>query len=438
MTDAPAAAPFRSASSAAKPVISTAASGSREANAMRIKWRGLELPTRVALDESVSTPMYGRFYVEPFERGFGNTVGNSLRRILLSSLEGAAVTHVRIKGVEHEFSTIPGVLEDVSQIILNIKSLVVKSTSDAPKTMRLSARGESGKTVEVRAGRIEADPAIEIVNPDHHLATLTDAATFEVEFTVGRGRGYATSEDHNPEGEDQIIGVIPVDSIYSPVQRVRYRVEDTRVGQRTNYDRLVMEIWTNGTLTPEMSLVEAAKILRKHLNPFVQYFELTSGLGVSSRDQEFRAMAGGGEAADPELLAKSISDLDLSVRASNCLLSANINTINDLIVMSESSLLKLRSFGKTSLREVKRKLAEYGLALRSDGGPEIDLSGEDEDEEEETEGLDESAGNSPYGGGFSSDSLGDGASRSYAPSPLGSTGADAAHRPGEGSLGGNP
>ena len=332
---------------------------------MRIRWRGLELPTRVVRDEQTSKPRYGRFIVEPFERGFGTTIGNSLRRILLSSLEGAAVTHVRIEGAEHEFTTLPGVVEDATVIILNVKSLIVRLATDTPKTMRVCVKGKAGQTVEVRAAQIEADPAIEIINPDQLLATLNGDIEFKMEMTVGRGRSYATAEENKPEG-DQIIGLIPVDSVYSPVTRVRYRVEDTRVGQRTNYDRLIMEIWTNGTITPEMALVEAAKILRKHVNTFVQYFEMGSALAVDGAQRE--PDGGGVDASkvDESVLSMPISSLDLSVRASNCLASANISTVGMLIQWDEASLLKIRSFGKTSLREIKRKLADRGLALRSD------------------------------------------------------------------------
>lgn len=353
---------------------------------MRIRWRGLELPTRVLRDEVASTPTYGKFIVEPFERGFGTTVGNSLRRILLSSLEGAAVTNVKIKGADHEFTTLPGVMEDVTVIILNIKSLIVRLSGDGPKTMRVSVKGTPNKETQVRASDIQADPAIDIINKDQLLATLTDGVEFEMELTVGHGRGYAAADDHKVEGEDQIIGIIPVDSVYSPVQRVRYRVEDTRVGQRTNYDRLVMEIWTNGTITPEMALVEAAKILRKHLNPFVQYFELTSGLGLSGDHDAGHKSTGA--VGDSSKLSRPISELDLSARASNCLVSANINTIGELIQWDEPSLLKLRSFGKTSLREVKRKLTDHNLSLKSDGStPSIDDM--DDLDDDEQEGMDE-------------------------------------------------
>src|ERR1700690_2391418 len=237
---------------------------------MRMRWRGLELPSRVVRDEQVSTETYGKFVAEPFERGFGTTVGNSLRRILLSSLEGAAVTHIKLKGAEHEFSSLPGVMEDVTDIILNVKSLIVKLDADEPKEMKLTAK----KAGPVTAGMIQADPSITLINPDHVSATLTEDVPFEMTLTVNKGRGYVTASDNIEDTEEQEIGLIAVDSIYSPVTRVRYSTEDARVGQKTDYDRLILEIWTNGTVSPEMALVEASKILRKHLNPFVQYFEL--------------------------------------------------------------------------------------------------------------------------------------------------------------------
>ncbi len=339
---------------------------------MRIRWRGLELPTRVVLDESSGTDTYGRFMVEPFERGFGTTVGNSLRRILLSSLQGAAVTHMKIKGADHEFTTLAGVVEDVTEIVLNVKSLIVTSSSDVPKTMRVSVKGAAGSTTEVRASDIEADAAIEVINGDQLLATVTDAVDFEMEMTVAQGRSYRTAEENKQADEDQIIGVIPVDSVFSPVTRVRYRVEDTRVGQRTNYDRLVMEIWTNGTIDPELALVESAKILRKHLNPFVMHFELGEALGAEDAGGESTCgLPPGGETESK--LAMSVSALDLSVRSSNCLTAANITTVGELLSWDQSNLLKLRSFGKTSLREVKRKLADHGLALQDDGSDLDDL-----------------------------------------------------------------
>lgn len=321
---------------------------------MRMRWRGLELPSRVTPDSNLNTKTYGKFTVEPFERGFGTTVGNSLRRILLSSLEGAAVTAVKIKGAQHEFTSLEGVMEDVTDIILNIKNMIVSLDGDEAKTMRLQAEGPG----EVSCDLIEADTSITIHNKEMVLATLTKQVDFDMEFTVKKGRGYVPASDQYNTNEDQEVGIIPVDAIFSPVTRVRYKVEDTRVGQKTNYDRLAMEIWTNGTISPEMALVEAAKILRKHLNPFVQYFELGAATASESASAAARV--------DEELLRKlnmPVTDLDLSVRASNCLESAKLANVGDLVQHSETDLLKVRSFGKTSLREVKRKLTDMGLSL---------------------------------------------------------------------------
>lgn len=331
---------------------------------MRIRWRGLELPHRVHADNSVNTEHYGKFTVEPFERGFGTTVGNSLRRILLSSLEGAAVTAVKIKGASHEFTSLEGVQEDVTDIILNVKNMVVSLDSDEPKTMRLQAEGPG----EVTCDLIEADTSVTIHTRDQVLATLTKQVDFDMEFTVEKGRGYVPASEQYDSNKEQEVGIIPVDAIFSPVTRVRYKVEDTRVGQKTNYDKLTLEIWTNGTLTPEMALVEAAKILRKHLNPFVQYFEL----GQETASESAAAAA----RVDEELIRKlemPISELDLSVRASNCLESAKINFVADLVSRTENDLLKVRSFGKTSLREVKRKLVDMNLELGMELPAEVNV-----------------------------------------------------------------
>lgn len=331
---------------------------------MRIRWRGLELPGRVVPDENLNCDTYGKFTIEPFERGFGTTVGNSLRRILLSSLEGAAITGVRIKGAEHEFSHLEGVQEDVTDIILNIKNMIVSMDSDEPKTMRLQAEGPG----EVNADLIEADTSIEIINKDLILATLTKQIDFDMEFVVERNRGYVPATEQYKSGEDQEVGWIPVDAIYSPVTRVRYKVEDTRVGQKTNYDKLTLEVWTNGTITPEMALVESAKILRKHLNPFVQYFEI--GTSVASESAAAAARV------DEELIRKlkmHVGEMDLSVRANNCLESAQLSTVGELVSRKESELLKVRSFGKTSLREVKRKLSDMDLSLGMELPPEFSL-----------------------------------------------------------------
>lgn len=326
---------------------------------MRVTWRGLELPTRVEKDAGVSTDRYGRFFIEPFERGFGTTVGNSLRRVLLSSLEGSAVTSIRIGGVDHEFTSIRGVTEDATDVVLNVKSLVIRLQGSGPKTMKVSAN----KTGVVTAAQIVADPAIEVINKDVVLATLTEDVNFEMEMVVENGRGYVPVSDRITDADrfEQEIGRIHLDAVYSPVTRVRYTTENTRVGQRTNYDKLILEIWTNGTITPEMALVEAAKILRKHINPFVQYFELGEETVAGELPPEEPE-----KQVDQELEAKlntPIQELELSVRASNCLESVKVETVRQLVLMSDADLLKIRSFGKTSLREIKRKLADIGLSL---------------------------------------------------------------------------
>lgn len=325
---------------------------------MRIRWRGLELPNRVIRDRSstVDDATYGKFVAEPFERGLGVTVGNSLRRILLSSLEGSAVTSVKIQGVQHEISTIPGVVEDVTDIILNIKSLVVKNLSDQPRTIRID-RHEKGI---VKAKDITAEQGVEIINADHIIATLTDDVPFVVEMQVENGRGYRMSEEN--VYLEREIGVIPVDSSFSPVVRVKYEIEDTRVGQKTNYDKLIMEIWTNGTITPQMALVEGAKILRKHLNPFVQYAEPGPEIGID--DNKIETVQEGH--VDHELerkLNQSLAELELSVRATNCLESEGITTVRDLVIRADEELLEVRNFGETTLKEVKSKLVERGLHL---------------------------------------------------------------------------
>ena len=347
--------------------------------------------------------MYGRFSAEPFERGFGTTVGNSLRRILLSSLEGAAVTSIRVKGATHEFSSLNGVTEDVTDIILNIKTIVVKLEDDEPRQMTVRVN----KAGTVTAGMIETHPSITIANKDQVIATLTEDVEFEIVFTVQKGRGYRTAGENMPKGDEVEAGLIYVDSSFSPVTRVRYATEDARVGQRTDYDRLVLEVWTNGTVSPENALVEAAKILRKHLNPFVQYFEMGTDLAnddaVSTLREATKPMI------DPEIEQKlnmTVQELDLSVRANNCLESARIQNVRDLVTRGENDLLKVRSFGKTSLREVKRRLQDLGLRL---GMTEDELANisrqpiapmdsysseddEDETEEDETEEAEVEAG----------------------------------------------
>ena len=328
---------------------------------MRVTWRGLELPTCVEQDTTVSNDKYSRFFIEPFERGFGTTIGNSLRRVLLSSLEGSAVTSIKIANVDHEFSSINGVMEDTTGIVLNVKNLVIRLHGQGPKTMKVSAK----KAGAITAADIVADPAIEVINKDMVLATLTENVKFEMEMVVENGRGYLPASERIADADrfDQEIGRVLLDAVYSPVTRVRYTTEDTRVGQRTNYDKLILEIWTNGTITPEMALVEAAKILRKHINPFVQYFEIgeeTVAAQIAKKVPEEE------EAVDEELVEKlkiPIQELELSVRANNCLESVKMETVGQLVKMTDADLLKIRSFGKTSLREIKRKLADIGLSL---------------------------------------------------------------------------
>ncbi len=319
---------------------------------MHIRWRGMELPSSLEVDRETLTSTYGRFSAEPFERGFGASVGNSLRRVLLSSLMGSAVTQIKIRGAQHEFTSIPGVLEDVTDIVLNVKSLVVRNNSDGTRVITL----ESNKAGVLTGGDIETDADVEIMNKDHVLATLTADVPFMMEMVVENGRGYVPSTEHS--AADHEIGIIPIDAVFSPITRVRYEVEETRVGQKTNFDRLNLEIWTDGSINPEMALVEAAKILRKHLNPFVQYRELGPSI--------FSAARGGAGSPEAQLESKlnmTLAELRLSVRANNCLESENIQTVRDLVQRTEDQLLEVRNFGDTTLNEVREKLSQYGLHL---------------------------------------------------------------------------
>jgi DNA-directed RNA polymerase subunit alpha len=326
---------------------------------MRIRWRGLELPSRVVPERETLTVTYGRFVAEPFEQGFGATIGNSLRRILLSSLEGSAVTRVKISGVQHEFATIPGVVEDVTDICLNLKSLVVKSSSPGPRTLRIE-RHDRGV---VTGADVITDEQVEIYNKDLVIATMTDDVPLNMELTVENGRGYVPASEHTDREPE--VGVIPLDASFSPVVRVRYHIEDTRVGQRTNYDKLSLEVWTNGTVTPEMAVVEAAKILRKHLNPFITYREPGPELPPEANLKDMLS-ATGYAPIDLELeekLNQSLAELNLSVRATNCLESEGINTVRDLVTKNEEQLLQVRNFGETTLQEVRERLAAIGLRL---------------------------------------------------------------------------
>jgi DNA-directed RNA polymerase subunit alpha len=325
---------------------------------MRIRWRNFELPSRVTPEGDTLSGTYGKFVVEPFERGFGHTIGNGLRRVLLSSIEGTAITSVRIEGADHEFSSMEGVYEDMTDIVLNLKRLRVQF----PGNEKIKARIHKKTKGPVTGADVVCDGEVVIVNEDLHIATLTVDREFIVELEIGKGRGYIPADEN--VSPDQALGTIPIDSVYSPVQRVRYAIEATRVGKFTNYDRLVLEIWTDGTITPQMALTEAAKIYRKHLNPFV----------ITDRSNDQRLVAGDPTMSEfnqvnrkqqemDHLLERPLADLELSVRARNCLDSANLKTLRDLVQMSEAEVMALKNLGKTSLTEIKSKLSELGLVL---------------------------------------------------------------------------
>ncbi|MFV1974386.1 MAG: DNA-directed RNA polymerase subunit alpha [Candidatus Scalindua sp.] len=330
---------------------------------MRIRWREFELPNRVSMEKETHTDFYGKFIAEPFERGFGITIGNGLRRILLSSIEGSAVTSAKIEGVEHEFSTIPNVVEDTIDIILNIKDLVVQLHTDNPRKIRI----ETKKKGAVTAADIITDDGVEVINKDLHIATISENIDFKVEMEVKKGRGYKTAEENGAGGGE--VGVIPIDAIFSPVRKTKIRVEETRVGRRTNYDKLIIEIWTNGIISPEMALTEASKVFRKHLNPFVHYFELGRELPNAGEKQieQVDEEVENSEDEEKKKAVVSVAELDLSVRASNCLEYASIKTVNELITREEDELLELKNFGKTTLVEIKKKLNQLGLSFKSPG-----------------------------------------------------------------------
>lgn len=317
---------------------------------MGIKWRDFQLPKRLECDESTYTNTYGKFSAAPFERGYGVTLGNPLRRVLLSSIEGSAVTSVKIQGVQHEFSAIPGIFEDFPEIILNVKNLVLNSRSKIPKTIYIKKNTKG----EIKAKDIEVDETIEIINPDLHIATLTKDIKLNMELEVARGRGYLPSELNKKEGLP--IGVIPIDSVFTPVKRVNFLIENTRVGQRTDYDKLILEIWTNGAITPKDALLYASNILQRHLDIFVNFGQLPEDI---EEEPEMTKE----EVALYEKLRLPISELELSVRSSNCLREANIKVIADLVKRSEEEMLGFKNFGKKSLVEIKELLAGMGLTL---------------------------------------------------------------------------
>lgn len=346
-------------------------------------WKELIKPKRLEAEKETLTETYGKFNAEPLERGYGTTIGNSLRRILLSSLQGAAITAVKIDGVLHEFTTVPGVTEDVTELILNLKEVNLRLHGDGPKTVRISAKGKK----EVKAGDIITDGTVEIMNPDHHIATLSKDAKLNMEMTVKWGKGYVTSERNRDDSLP--VGAIPVDSIHSPIKKVNFLTSHARVGQITDYDKLTMEVWTNGGVTPTDAVSIAAKILKDQLSVFIGFEE------EDYEEVETPYDAGGEGVALGENLLKSVDELELSVRAANCLKKANIKYIGELVQKTENEMLKTKNFGRKSLNEIKEVLTEMGLHLGikvTDWPPEgfvetTDVEAEDTDDDE-TEGED--------------------------------------------------
>jgi DNA-directed RNA polymerase subunit alpha len=312
----------------------------------------VQIPKFLDYEKESLSPTYGKFIAEPFERGYGQSVGNSLRRILLSSITGAAVTSVKFEGVSHEYSSIPGVVEDTTEIILNLKELKIKLFGNSPKSLRLSVKGERN----VVAADIKTDSDVEILNPQLHIATLTEEdAVLDVEIEIAEGRGYSPAERNKREG--LAIGVMPIDSIFTPVSQVKYSVESARIGQMTDYDKLIIEIWTDGRIHPEDAMAHAAKILRDSLQIFINFEEepIQQDDSVSEEEERLR-----------ELLSESVEELELSVRSANCLKTANIKTIGDLVRKTESDMLKYKNFGRKSLNEIKEILGGMGLSFGTD------------------------------------------------------------------------
>jgi DNA-directed RNA polymerase subunit alpha len=317
---------------------------------MQKSWKDLIRPKRLEVEKETLTPFYGKFTAEPFERGFGITIGNSLRRILLSSLQGAAITSVKIDGVLHEFSAIPGAKEDITEIILNLKEVRLKLHTEGPKTIRVKAEGPK----VLKAGDIITGDAVEILNPDHYIATLSRDGKLSMEMVVKVGRGYVPAE-RNKE-ESQPIGTVPMDSIFSPIKKVNYTITNARVGQITDYDKLTMEVWTDGSLNPEEAVAHAAKILKDQLSIFITFEEEEEAEMSYSEDEEEK------EAFNENLL-RSVDELELSVRSANCLKHANIKLIGDLVQKTEAEILATKNFGRKSLNEIKEILSEMGLSL---------------------------------------------------------------------------
>jgi DNA-directed RNA polymerase subunit alpha len=312
-------------------------------------WKGFQRPKRLEFERETITDRFGRFYAQPFERGFGTTIGNAMRRVLLSSIEGAAVTGVKIDGVLHEFSPIPGVVEDATDIILNLKQVPLKMHTDATKTLYVRV----DKAGEVKAGDIQTDADVEILEPDAHIATVSEGGKLHMEMRVKRGRGYI-SADKNFD-EDLGVGWIPIDSVHSPVKKVNYLVEAARIGQNTDYDKLTIDVWTNGSVTPRDAVSLSSRLLRDHMAIFVNLEDIGDLQGEGGADQP--------RAASNENLDKSVEELELSVRSYNCLKNANIRTIRELVQKTEGEMLKTKNFGRKSLNEIKEILTGMGLSL---------------------------------------------------------------------------
>jgi DNA-directed RNA polymerase subunit alpha len=312
-------------------------------------WKGFQRPKRLEVERETLTDRFGRFYAQPFERGFGTTIGNSLRRVLLSSIEGAAVTAVKVEGVLHEFSPIPGVVEDATDIILNLKQIPLKMHTDQPKTLYVRVE----KPGEVRARDIEGDADVDILEPDAHIATVSDGGRLVMELRVKRGRGYVAADKNFDE--DLGIGWIPIDSVHSPVKKVNYLVEAARLGQTTDYDKLTLDVWTNGAITPRDAVSQAARLVRDHLSIFTSLEEADEVSGEASAEQPRTVLN--------ENLDKSVEELELSVRSYNCLKNANIRTIRELVQKTEGEMLKTKNFGRKSLNEIKEILTSMGLSL---------------------------------------------------------------------------
>jgi DNA-directed RNA polymerase subunit alpha len=317
---------------------------------MQKSWKDLIRPKRLEVEKETLTPFYGKFTAEPFERGFGITIGNSLRRILLSSLQGAAITSIKIDGVLHEFSTVPGTKEDITEIILNLKEVRLKLHTEGPKTIRVKAEGPR----VLKAGDIITGDAVEVLNPDHYIATLSRDAKLSIEMVVKMGRGYVPAE-RNKE-ENQPIGTIPMDAIFSPIKKVNYTVTNARVGQITDYDKLTLEVWTDGSLNPEEAMAHSAKILKDQLSIFITFEEEEEEMETYHPEDEEKEGVN-------ENLMRSVDELELSVRSANCLKHANIKLIGDLVQKTEAEILATKNFGRKSLNEIKDILAEMGLSL---------------------------------------------------------------------------